>query len=83
MGLLFFSKSIYAFPTIVFEGAMQTETFGTGLVIDHESYTEKNRSMKRWLAATQVWSDAVDGFVGTATLNIKFPAARYDDGSFD
>jgi len=59
---------------------MEVETFGTDLVIDSESYTDKNRSKKRWLSAAKVWDDAVDGFAGTATISFKFPAARNQDG---
>jgi len=47
---------------------MEEEKFGTTSALSTETYTDEGVQMKRWLVASRVWDDAVDGFLGTATL---------------
>lgn len=74
LGLMFFSRSVDAVPVVTLDGALEEEKFGSSSALSTETYTEDGVQMKRWLAAARVWDDAVDGFLGTATLTFMFPA---------
>lgn len=76
LGLMFFSRSVDAIPVVTLEGAMEEEKFGTTSALSTETYTDEGVQMKRWLVASRVWDDAVDGFLGTATLTFMFPATE-------
>ena len=73
LGLMFYSRRVDAQPVVTLDGALEEEKFGSNSALSTETYTEDGVQMKRWLASARVWDDAVDGFLGTATLTFMFP----------